>query len=143
MELTNNIIEAVCTIFDVTPESVYGVSRVNKIVLARHSIFLILKRNTNLTLGEIGEVLRPGGKKLDHATVIHGINAAEAYLTYDGNYIKKYNVATDIVTEIIDRYYKKIVSELRERMEEEILALLSDSTTNELIKYYQIMGIEG
>ncbi|MCD6283442.1 chromosomal replication initiator protein DnaA [bacterium] len=63
------IIEAVCEVFRVSPNLIMGRDRRKKLAEARMIIMYLGRENTNLTLAQIGEEV--GGR--DHSTVSHGV----------------------------------------------------------------------
>ncbi len=69
------VVRTVSAFFGVNPIEVYKVSRKSDVVLIRHIVFYVLRKE-KYTLNSIGEHF---GK--DHSTIIHGIKSIENYLS--------------------------------------------------------------
>lgn len=72
-----NIIDAVCTYYDIKPPDLTGKRRVSHLLNARYVATYILKNDAGITLSEIGKVL--GGR--DHSTVLHSLKKIESDLS--------------------------------------------------------------
>lgn len=62
------VIKHVCEYYGIQPEKLKTGNRSKELVDARHVVFYILRRNTNITLKEAGLLFNR-----DHTTVIHGL----------------------------------------------------------------------
>ncbi len=87
-----DIINTVATYYKITPDDLYGSSRIAAIALARQIAMYICREQTNLSLPKIGQLF--GGR--DHTTVMYA-NRKIAENMQERHYV--YNQ----VTEIIDR----------------------------------------
>jgi chromosomal replication initiation ATPase DnaA len=70
------------------------VNRKKELVFKRQLICWYLKKNTKLTLQEIGDIC---GKK-DHTTVLHGVKTVDNYLEYNDKVFKEtvYEINTEL-----------------------------------------------
>lgn len=79
------IIESVCGYFGVTHEVLKKKNRLRERVIARHLICYFLRKYTNTTLFDVGQLI--GGR--DHTTVIHGVRTVTDFLHIkDGEFLK-------------------------------------------------------
>lgn len=65
----DDVINAVCSYFDLKSTQLKGTKRTASLVRARHICMYLLKTELNLTYSDIGNIL--GGR--DHTTVMHGV----------------------------------------------------------------------
>ena len=72
----DEIIKSVCSFYKVKPTQIRGEKRDAYLVRARQVAMFLLKREGNLTLVEIGNLL--GGR--DHTTIMHGVEKVENLL---------------------------------------------------------------
>ena len=68
---SHRIIEEVCRERDVPVEDILGDSRLRTITRARQECYHRIRRDTDLSLAQIGRIF-----KRDHTTIIHGISQA-------------------------------------------------------------------
>lgn len=73
MRLEHQIIETVCKLSGVRRDSIIGYCRAKSVSRARMAIFALLRRHTDMSLDEIGELM-----DRDHSTVSHGSAVAES-----------------------------------------------------------------
>lgn len=66
----DDVINAVCSYFDIKPTQIKGGKRTASLVRARHICMYLLKERLGLTYSDIGNIL--GGR--DHTTVMHGVD---------------------------------------------------------------------
>jgi len=66
----------VCLEYSVSPDTLKSKSRLRNTVQARHTLCWLMKKNSNLSLTEIGTLC--GG--LDHATVLHAVRQIDNYI---------------------------------------------------------------
>jgi chromosomal replication initiator protein len=86
-EQSEEIIEHICKLFEITKEQLTGSSRLANIARARQYAMWALKRKTNLTLQNIGLFL--GNRS--HATVLHAIKKIESDLKKRNSSYREYN----------------------------------------------------
>lgn len=72
------IVRTVMIYFDTNLDIVKKRTRLRKIVMIRHICFYLLRRNTSMTLHDIGAIFSPGVR--DHTTVIHGVKLIDEQL---------------------------------------------------------------
>lgn len=73
----DDIIQEVCTFYNVKPTQLKGPKRDASLVRARQVAMYLLKKDLDLSLVEIGNLL--GGR--DHTTVMHGVEKIESLLS--------------------------------------------------------------
>lgn len=73
------VINSVCTYFNIKHSELTGPKRQKQLVLSRHMIMYILSEDLKLTVERIGEIL--GGR--DHTTVMHGRDRIKKLLDID------------------------------------------------------------
>jgi len=73
------VVEAVAAYYKVHLKDLRGRGRTKEIVLPRQVAMYLVREETSLSLGDIGQEL--GGR--DHTTVMHGIEKIEQALTAD------------------------------------------------------------
>ena len=66
----DNIISAVCSVYNLKTTQLKGAKRDSSLVGPRHICMFLLKEEVGLTYVEIGNLL--GGR--DHTTIMHGVN---------------------------------------------------------------------
>ncbi|MBR1787729.1 MAG: chromosomal replication initiator protein DnaA [Bacteroidaceae bacterium] len=79
------IIEAVCTMWNVTQEDIFSKSRKAHIVQARQTAMCLAQKHTKLTVSKIG--LHIGGR--NHATVLHAIKQVKDRMAIDKNFAQQ------------------------------------------------------
>jgi chromosomal replication initiator protein len=87
------IINAVSAYYKITPDDLYGQSRIAAIALARQIAMYICREQTNLSLPKIGQLF--GGR--DHTTVMYAQKKITEYMN-ERRYV--YNQVTDIIGRI-------------------------------------------
>lgn len=85
--VANKILYDSCNFLEVHPSKVFERRRKPNQVLIRYMIFKILKLETSMSLGEIGDFM--GG--YDHTTVIHGIRKIEDLCETESFINKQFN----------------------------------------------------
>ena len=73
----DEIIKNVCSFYNIKPTQIKSAKRSAYLVRARQIAMYLLKKELNLSLVEIGNIL--GGR--DHTTVMHGLGKIESFLT--------------------------------------------------------------
>lgn len=73
----DDIIETVCLFYEIKPTQIKGPIREASLVRARQIAMFLLKKETSLSLVEIGNLL--GGR--DHTTIMHGVSKIEGLLS--------------------------------------------------------------
>lgn len=68
------IVDAVSWAAGISRDDLIGERRTAAVARARHAAMFLLRKHTNMTLDEVGEVF---GNR-DHATVLHGVRAVQA-----------------------------------------------------------------
>lgn len=76
---TDDLIRNVCAFYKIRPAQIKSARRDSFIVLPRQVAMYLLKKEFNLTLSEIGNIL--GGR--DHTTVMHGVGKIEGLISED------------------------------------------------------------
>ena len=66
-KIVDRIVNLVCAQFEVSKRQVFGSGKQKRVALARQTIMYLVRRGTELSYPEIGDVLRK-----DHSTVIKG-----------------------------------------------------------------------
>jgi len=87
-ELTiDDIVVIICRYFNITAQSLFKKSRKREIITARMGFYYLAKNNTKLSLAAIGSVALDYGreKKIDHATVLHGLNELSDLISVEKN----------------------------------------------------------
>ena len=87
------IINAVATYYKITPDDLYGQSRIAAIALARQIAMYICREQTNLSLPKIGQLF--GGR--DHTTVMYAQKKITEYMN-ERRYV--YNQVSEIIGRI-------------------------------------------
>ncbi len=87
------IINAVATYYKITPDDLYGSSRIAAIALARQIAMYICREQTNLSLPKIGQLF--GGR--DHTTVMYAQRKIAEFMS-ERRYV--YNQVTEIISRI-------------------------------------------
>lgn len=87
------IINAVAAYYKITPDDLYGSSRIQAIALARQIAMYICREQTNLSLPKIGQLF--GGR--DHTTVMYANKKITDYMN-ERRYV--YNQVTEIIQRI-------------------------------------------
>lgn len=73
------ILDRVCAFYDLPIKLIKGEKRDKPIVLPRQILMYLLKKNTHMTLTEIGDYL--SGR--DHTTIMHGVHKIESLIPTD------------------------------------------------------------
>lgn len=82
------ILKQVCEYFNISPYLLKNKNRKRDFVSARHVTMYLISRNTNITLREIVNSLKPA--VTHHSTVLHGIEKVSQQLNFEqGNDLKK------------------------------------------------------
>jgi chromosomal replication initiator protein len=87
------IINAVAAYYKITPDDLYGSSRIQAIALARQIAMYICREQTSLSLPKIGQLF--GGR--DHTTVMYANKKITDYMN-ERRYV--YNQVTEIIQRI-------------------------------------------
>lgn len=85
------IIEVICRYFHVSRSWLMENNRIKERVQARHITMYFLRKKTNMPLIEIAGMVR--NKKMDHATILHGVEMVEGQLATRGYHASKKQVA--------------------------------------------------
>lgn len=72
-----DVVTSICEFYQIKPTQLKGAKRDAKLVRARQACMYVLKRESNLTYSEIGNIL--GGR--DHTTIMHGVGKIEGLLS--------------------------------------------------------------
>lgn len=90
LQTKEDVIEqAVCEVFETTPEKIRQKTRLHKVVEPRMMAMYLLKSYTNLGVNAIGNYI--GG--YHHATVLHAIKTVETLKEVDSIFKRKFNDA--------------------------------------------------
>ena len=87
------IIEETAKYFNLTPEDIRGQSRTKNMALARQVAMYVIRRLTNLTLDDIGEIF----DRRDHTTVLSSIRKIENSIQTSNDFSK---TVKDIIANI-------------------------------------------
>lgn len=71
-----DVIKSICEFYQIKPTQLKGARRDAKLVRARQACMYVLKKESNLTYSEIGNLL--GGR--DHTTIMHGFGKIEGLI---------------------------------------------------------------
>lgn len=106
------IIEAICNSFEIEVEDLKGRSRRGEVVIIRHCIAYVLRKNYLFTLERIGEAL---GR--NHATILNSVKVVDnALFTKDRVVIPIFNTMNEFITKLKeDEENYKIQSEKSKR----------------------------
>jgi len=72
----DEIVEFICSVYDIKPDSLCSKSRKRQHVIARNTAFFLARKHTALSLGDIGERFNRR-----HSTVVKGITAVERQIS--------------------------------------------------------------
>ncbi|EKD65270.1 MAG: hypothetical protein ACD_50C00143G0005 [uncultured bacterium] len=88
----DEIIKTVCNFYNIKPTQIKGPKRNASLVRARQITMFLLKKELNLSLAEIGNVL--GGR--DHTTVMHGLGKIEKLTSIESFSTELKNLTTHL-----------------------------------------------
>lgn len=92
-DISENLIEQICKIFEITKEEITGSSRATKIAAARQYAMWLLKKRTNLTLQNIGLFL--GNRS--HATVLYAVKKIDKEFRKRNSIYREYNKMLEVL----------------------------------------------
>ncbi len=88
-----HVVDVVATAFGITPEKLLGRSRTHEVALPRQVVMYLLRKEGNVSLPQIGEVL--GGR--DHTTVIYACEKVEELIERDDHLRKQLSQIRDVL----------------------------------------------
>tara|TARA_R110001632_G_scaffold58640_2_gene142676 strand:+ start:4175 stop:4714 length:540 start_codon:yes stop_codon:yes gene_type:complete len=105
-----------------------GINRERRNVLYRFAFFVSCRETTNLSLSNIGRII-----KKDHATVLHAMRSHETNYRFDAQYREIYTEMHSSLSDIIGKNTEKVYDSIKKRA----LQINPDFYENHIIKTYK------
>ena len=81
----NDVMRAVCQVFNTTPDEIQSQNRKQDLVFARHMFCYLCRKHLKMTYLSIGKILHR-----DHSTIINSVQVYESLVEYDRTTNKLY-----------------------------------------------------
>lgn len=105
-----------------------GANRERRNVLYRFAFFVSCRETSNLSLSNIGRII-----KKDHATVLHAMRSHETNYRFDAQYREIYTEMHSSLSDIIGKNTEKVYDSIKKRA----LQINPDFYENHIIKTYK------
>jgi chromosomal replication initiation ATPase DnaA len=88
----NDVMRAVCQVFNMTPDAIQSQNRKQDIVFARHMFCYLCRKHLQMSLVDIGRILMR-----DHSTIINAVRKANDLIEFDKITKQRYALTMDLL----------------------------------------------